>query len=161
MAKGRKSRYRVVWSIEHATDEFDAGYDFEDAKLQAVELIHNWMSQFKGEEHDDVVGDWDQMVMNSEVAVYEYDPEKKEFETAWEPNDKDLYEIGFIPSDEMNDAQKAAQFGNLDGGYCGDCLHCDGVDEASDTCVCKIDDPHADWRYRNNEKCPKWQKEYQ
>jgi len=41
-------------------------------------------------------------------------------------------------------------------GYCGTCRRCSGVDESTDTCVCEIDDPHRDWRYRNNEKCPKW-----
>ena len=41
-------------------------------------------------------------------------------------------------------------------GYCGTCRRCSGVDEATDTCKCEIDDPHRDWRYRNNEKCPNW-----
>ena len=41
-------------------------------------------------------------------------------------------------------------------GYCGTCRSCSGVDESTDTCECEIDDPHRDWRYRNNEKCPNW-----
>lgn len=41
-------------------------------------------------------------------------------------------------------------------GFCGTCAHSDGVDEATDTCKCRLNDPHRDWRYNNNEPCPKW-----
>lgn len=41
-------------------------------------------------------------------------------------------------------------------GFCGNCAHCDGVDESRDVCRCRKNDPHADWRYNGNETCPKW-----
>lgn len=44
-----------------------------------------------------------------------------------------------------------------DSGYCGTCCHCDGVDEERDVCICRFNDPHADWRYRDNERCPEWE----
>jgi len=41
-------------------------------------------------------------------------------------------------------------------GFCGSCSYCSGVDEETDTCICQIDDPHRDWRYKGNEPCPNW-----
>lgn len=41
-------------------------------------------------------------------------------------------------------------------GFCGSCALCDGVDDKNDVCLCQIDDPHKDWRYKDNEPCPKW-----
>lgn len=43
-----------------------------------------------------------------------------------------------------------------EGGFCGDCRHCRGVDERRDVCRCAKRNPHRDWRYRNNEPCPEW-----
>lgn len=42
-------------------------------------------------------------------------------------------------------------------GYCGNCCHCNGVDEKKDVCICLIGNPHADWRYNDNEACPDWE----
>ena len=40
-------------------------------------------------------------------------------------------------------------------GYCGNCRYCEGVDGRKG--ICAIDDPHQDWRYRDNERCPSWE----
>jgi len=42
-------------------------------------------------------------------------------------------------------------------GYCGNCLHARGVDEEKDVCICTLKNPHADWRYNENEPCPDWE----
>ena len=47
--------------------------------------------------------------------------------------------------------------GEEEGGYCGDCKCARGVDEKTDTCGCTKNNPHRDWRYRNNEPCPEWE----
>ena len=47
--------------------------------------------------------------------------------------------------------------GEEEGGYCGDCKFARGVDEKTDTCGCTKNNPHRDWRYRNNEPCPEWE----
>ena len=42
-------------------------------------------------------------------------------------------------------------------GYCANCAHCDGVDDTRDVCRCRSGNPHADWRYNDNEPCPDWE----
>lgn len=42
-------------------------------------------------------------------------------------------------------------------GYCANCEHCRGVDDKRDVCKCALKNPHADWRYENNEPCPDWE----
>lgn len=42
-------------------------------------------------------------------------------------------------------------------GYCGNCIHCDGVDDEHDVCICDLDNPHKDWRYNDNEPCCDWE----
>ena len=42
-------------------------------------------------------------------------------------------------------------------GYCGNCQHCNGVDEKKDVCKCNLRNPHRDWRFNNNEACPDWE----
>lgn len=42
-------------------------------------------------------------------------------------------------------------------GYCGNCIHCHGVDEKADVCICELDNPHKDWRYNDNEPCCDWE----
>lgn len=41
-------------------------------------------------------------------------------------------------------------------GYCGDCIHCRGIDEDNDVCICELDNPHKDWRFNDNEPCCDW-----
>ena len=59
---------------------------------------------------------------------------------------------------EVTDAEGDDVY-DSDEGRCGSCRNCEGVDETTDTCFCRIGDPHADWRYKNNEKCPNWKED--
>ena len=43
-------------------------------------------------------------------------------------------------------------------GYCANCAHCYGVDDTRDVCRCRLGNPHADWRFNNNEPCPNWKR---
>ena len=43
-------------------------------------------------------------------------------------------------------------------GSCATCAHCDGMDDMRDICRCRLGNPHADWRFNNNEPCPDWWK---
>lgn len=43
-------------------------------------------------------------------------------------------------------------------GYCATCLHCRGIDDSIDQCICTLGDSHANWRNNpGDEKCPKWE----
>lgn len=45
---------------------------------------------------------------------------------------------------------------NEDKGYCATCVHCDGVDDEKDVCICKRNIPWADWRNGKEGPCPFW-----
>ena len=102
--------YRVVWSNEHSADAFDAGDDLDSAKEEALNLLRDWMSQFMEEFHEDRAAAWDMMILNSEVGVYERDSE----EAAWEPDDNDLANIGWVVADDLDDDMKKVYLGKLE-----------------------------------------------
>lgn len=43
-----------------------------------------------------------------------------------------------------------------DRGYCATCVHCHGVDEKKDVCICERHIEWADWRNGKEGPCPFW-----
>ena len=43
-----------------------------------------------------------------------------------------------------------------DRGYCATCVHCHGVDEEKDVCICERHIEWADWRNGKEGPCPFW-----
>lgn len=114
MAKAKTKKpapkYKVVWDTEHATGEFVVWGDLGDAKAAALGLLGSWIDQFMAKAYDDPCEEWDMMVLNSGVEVWERG-EDGEYERVWEPSDKDLEQIGFVPYDDLSSAMRAEYFG--------------------------------------------------
>ena len=93
-----KAEYMVVWNTEDCVDSIPKS-NFDEAKQCALEILNDWANdgyQIMVQQNfsDEVREGWNQMLEDCWVAVYKYNPDKKEYEEFWSPSDEDYETVG-------------------------------------------------------------------
>lgn len=110
--------------------------ELTDAEVERIDLLHNETHEYLTRILAGYYTEWDaDLIDRVAEAVWE-----QVYDKGW------MTEMEFYPYRDEDEDERD----------CATCRHCHGVDERRDVCKCELRDPHADWRYKNNEPCPKW-----
>ena len=81
--------YRLLIDGDHFIHGID--YDtFEEAKDSAFEVLNSWMTDALTDD------EWDYMICNCSVEICKFDPETKQWDGFWYPDDEYLESIGWV-----------------------------------------------------------------
>lgn len=95
-----RSPWRMVWDNDSACDGVDCE-SFGAAKANAEDTLIEWMSQTRVEWKDafdpteEELDDYNYMICNCSVSVYEYDPDTDEYTEYWSPSCEDEEALGW------------------------------------------------------------------
>jgi len=118
--------YKVIWDNGECCDGFECD-TFEEAEARVWDIYDGWAEAMYYELvnkdfSDEALEDWNRMIFECWVEIYEYDPDTDRYEECWFPPDADFEKVGPFGWNELTTLdglfEKAKDYEEKRGGNC-------------------------------------------